>query len=378
MTTRAPSRPDLDPLLQHWMDAGLISREQAQLMRADLSTTPAPADLSTTPAPADLSTTPAPAVPATSRGPSLVTEAVGYLGGVIVVAALGLITGQFWPSLPTSARLALAGGITAVLLAAGWAVPAHLGGPGRRLRAVLWVASSLGFAAFLALAAGDGFGWDESAVATFAAGGTAVFAAVLWFLHRHPLQHVVVAGSLLVTAGAATTFVSEGGFLPGVAVWGVAVIWLVLAWGQIVRPRRVGVILGGAVAVFSAMTFAGESWGSVLAVTTVAVLVAAAVLIRDLVLLGVTAVGTLTVLPVVIARFFPGVLAAALVLLIVGLLLLAAAVVTARRRRGARIRPPRRDWSSGPPAVAVAVAAVIAVATTAAILGNGLSASALG
>jgi hypothetical protein len=347
-------RPDLDPLLQHWVDAGFISGEQERRIRADLSAPPAPA------------------VPATPRGPSLVVEAVGYLGGVIVVVALGLITGQFWPSLPTSARLALAGGVTAVLLAAGWAVPGGSGGPGRRLRAVLWLASCLGFAAFLALAAGDAFGWDESAVATVAAGGTAVLAAGLWFLHRHPVQQVVVAGSLMVTAGAATTFLPDGDFLPGVAVWGVAVIWLVLAWGQIVRPRRVGMILGGAVAAFSAASFAGEGWGSVLALATVAGLVAAAVLIRDLVLLGVTAVGALIVLPIVMARFFPGVLAAALVLLTVGLLLVAAAVVTARRRRDARIRPPRRDWSSGSPTVAVPVAAVIGVATAAAILASGL------
>ena len=354
MTTVTPSPLDLDPLLRHWVDASLISSEQARLIRADLAAPPAPA------------------VPATSGGPSLVAEAVGYLGGVIVVAALGLITGQYWQSLPVAARLALAGGVTAILLAAGWAVPGRLSGPGRRLRAVLWMASSLGFAAFLALAASEGFGWDESAVATFAAGATAMLTAILWFLHRHPLQHLAVAGSLLATAGAATTFLSDGGFLPGVAVWGVAVIWLVLAWGQIVQPRRVGVILGGTVATFSAVTFAGESWGSALALATAAVLIAAAVLIRDLILLGVTAVGTLNVLPVVITRFFPGVLAAALVLLTVGLLLVAAAVVTARRRRAAKARPPRRDWSSGSPAVAVAVAAVIAVATTAAILATGL------
>jgi hypothetical protein len=74
-----------------------------------------------------------PAARAAPRGRSLVTEAVGYLGGVIVVVALGLITGQFWPSLPTSTRLALAGGVTVVLLAAGWAVPGRSGGPGRRL-----------------------------------------------------------------------------------------------------------------------------------------------------------------------------------------------------------------------------------------------------
>jgi uncharacterized membrane protein len=57
---------------------------------------------------------------------------------------------------------------------------------------------------------------------------------------------------------------------------------------------------------------------------------------RDLVLLAVATLGALAILPIVVVRFFPGVLAAGMVLLAVGLLLVGAAVAISRRRGGRR------------------------------------------
>ena len=75
-----------------------------------------------------------------------------------------------------------------------------------------------------------------------------------------------------------------------------------------------------------------ERWGTVIALVSVAGLVAYAVLVRDLVLLAVASLGTLVVLPELVVRYFPGVLSAALTLMVVGLLLVVTAVLTARRR----------------------------------------------
>jgi len=345
---------DVDVLLRHWVHDGLITAEQAALMRADVP-----------------AATPAAAVRPAPRATSLVIEALGYLGGVLITVALSLVVGQYWADLSIGGRLALAGAVTTLLLLAGAAVPRRPTGAAARLRAVLWMAATLGLAAFLGLTGADVFGWPESAVGTFAAGGAAVLATTLWYLHRQPVLHVAVLAATVATAIAATTLLPDDDLLPGVAMWGVGVVWALLSWGGLLTPRRLGVLLGSAVTAFGALIVAAEGWGSVLAIGTVAALVVIAVLIRDLVLLAVAALGTLNVLPVVVSQFFPGVLSAAMALLAVGLFLVGAAVVTARRRRSGPDHTNRRDWSSGPRSAALTTAAVVAVAVIAVVLALG-------
>jgi hypothetical protein len=351
MAEVASPSADLPAMLERWVASGVITAEQADLIRADTAgRQPEP------------------------RGTSLVTEAMGYLGGVIILVALGLVTGQIWRDLPTGARLWLVGGVTVLLVAAGAGLGRRFGAPATRLRAVLWLAGTVALAGFLALMGDEAFGWRDDMVALVTATGCAVASAVLWWAHRHPLQHLAVLASLLATAGTATVLLPESDdVLPGLAIWGVAIGWSVLAWGGILAPRRAGIVLGAATGIIAAVSVAMETWGVVLALLTVAVLVAAAVAMRDLVLLAVASVGTLIVLPVVVDQFFPGVLPAAIALLGVGLLLVAVAVATARRRNRPASDVPGRDWSACPARPALAVAAVIAAATTATILGIGLT-----
>jgi hypothetical protein len=72
--------------------------------------------------------------------------------------------------------------------------------------------------------------------------------------------------------------------------------------------------------------------GLVLALCTVVAVVVVAVVIHDLLLLAVGAVGALNILPAMVNEWFPGDLAAPLVLLGVGALLVTAAVYTAGAR----------------------------------------------
>ena len=309
------SQRDVEVLLRHWVRDGLITTEQAEGMRSDLP----PAQ-------------PVLARRAASATPRVV-EAVGYLGGVLVLVALGLVAGRYWIELSTTGQLAVTGAATVLLLLAGAAAPRRRGGAGARMAAVLWLAAAVGLAAFLGLAGAEAFDWREEAVATFAAGGAVLLASGLWFLHRHPVLHLTVLAGTVAVVTAATTLLPDSVLLPGVAAWGVGVAWALLTWGGLLPSRRLGVGLGSAVTTFAALTVASESGGSVLAVVTVAALVAVAVLMRDLVLLAVATLGALTILPIVVVEFFPGVLAAAIVLLAVGVLLVGAAVAISRRRR---------------------------------------------
>ena len=134
-----PSVP-LTSLLETWVADQLITPEQADriLVRGDVVVQ---------------------APPAVQERPhersSLVIEALGYLGGVIILVASILIASLYWDQVGTAARLVIVGGVAAVLLAAGFAIPERLEDVGIRLRSVLWLLSTGAFAGFLGLLGAD-------------------------------------------------------------------------------------------------------------------------------------------------------------------------------------------------------------------------------
>jgi hypothetical protein len=130
-------------------------------------------------------------------------------------------------------------------------------------------------------------------------------------------------------------------------------------------------VLGAVGMVVGAITMLDEGWGVVLALATVSTLIGLALTFRGLYLLGVGAIGTLMVLPPIMGRYFPGVLAPALALLCLGVLLAVAAVVTTRRRGEA---PPGEEarWAIGTRRSGMLISAVIVVATSAVIVAAGV------
>ncbi len=359
-TTAEPTgpRPDREPDLEHrladWVDRGLITAEQAAGIRA---------------AEARLSREPAPRADHEPRPGSLVGEALGYVGGVLVVVAAVLITSRYWPQLGIGARLGIAFGAAAVLLAAGGAAPAGQGGAGLRLRSVTWLLSTAAFAAGLVLLGDEALRLAGDDTALLAAGGAAGWGAVLWWRRRDFLQQAALVAALAVGAGALAAHLPAGAdAVSGVAVWGVGAVWLVLGRGEVLGRRQPASAFGAAVAVVGGQLTMDRGWGAVLALATVVAVVAVATVGHDLVLLAVGAVGALMTVPAVLTLFFPDTLTAPLALLATGVLLVASApVVTGRRFRARQAVAPvdrRRQ--------AVGLAVAVAVGTVAAVLALGL------
>jgi hypothetical protein len=356
METRPTVPEDLGALIDRWVAEGVVTAEQADLMRADAGRVVLGRG----------------GVRVSEHRAGLAGEALGYLGGIIIVVALGLVTGTLWHDLSTGARLALAGGSAALLLLAGHLVPDRRGAPGARLRSVLWLASSAGMAAFLGLAGTEAFGWSGEAVAAVIGLGTALYSAVLWRSHRYPLQQAAVLFPLLVGVAGAAALLPDAGVLFGLAAWSVATAWLALAWGGLIPDREVGMVLGAVGAVGSSLILLEQGWGVALALTFLAALVLLAVAARDLVLLAVGSVGTLFLLPQTMARYFPGALAPALALLVVGVVLVATAVLTTRRRTADE--PGRASrWSVGDARLGRWVAGGVLVCSGAIVLAAGTS-----
>ena len=344
-----PAKPNaddpvpLESLVEGWVADRLITRQQAAMIMArDVIVQRAAA---------------------AQKGPhqrsSLVTEALGYLGGVIILVASILIASLYWDQVGTTARLVIVGGVAAVLLAAGFAVPARIGEVGERLRSILWLASTGALAGFLGLLGGDALDLAGKHVFLLVSAGIAAYAAGLWLVGRTLLQQLVTMIGVFLTAAALTNELDVGDALPGFAAWGAALIWSLLGWGGVLEPRRFVMVFGAAGMFAGALTTIPATGGIVLALATSVAVIATSVLFRDLLLLAVGALGTLLVLPSSVIELFPGDLAAPIVMLVVGALLVSAGLFIARRRHTApETATPGHDFSVGTPAAAIAASGV--------------------
>ncbi len=342
-----PTLSELPDQLDRWVARGLITSEQAQRILDEEQEAGG------------------------GRSVPLVIEALGYVGGILVLVAAGTITGRYWSALGVSGRLSLACAAAAVLLIIGIGAAQRSGAAGLRLRSVCWLLSAATFAAALALLGGEVLELRGDSVVLLAAGVTAVYAGALWARTRGVLQQAALVAALAVAAAAASAHLPGDDAVSGLAVWGTGAVWLLLGWGGLVTPRTAAFVLGGAAAVVGPGLALEAGWGTGVAIGSAVVLLAAGMWLRDLVLLAAGSVATLWTVPVVLDRFFPGSLTAPLALLAAGVTLLVTALVIAPSV--ARSRPgTQRSPRSGSPRLAVGLAGGLAVLVTVAVVTVGL------
>lgn len=312
--TRDPNR-ELEHHLQVWVRRELITDEQARRILAEECDAVAHSETA-------------------ALTPSLVTEALGYVGGLLILIAAGAIAGQYFDRIGGPGRLAVTGAAGLVLLATGQAMhvtPARAAAG--RLRSVLWLLTVADTALFLTLLADQTVGWRDEKAAFAAASGAAMLGLELWRRHRSILQQGAALVALAVALGAGVeTFLSDGDSAPsGVAIWGLGGVWLMLGWGGHIRPRYASDLLGGATLTMGAQLTMDHDWGSVLALASAAALVVAGVRLRGLALVTMGSAATLLAVPRLMGRYFPDTPAVPLVVLAVGIVLVFVALAIARR-----------------------------------------------
>jgi hypothetical protein len=217
----------------------------------------------------------------------LLGEALGYLGGAIVLVGSVLIGSWYWDDLGTAPRLGVLVGAGLLLVAAGAVVPASLGDAGERLRSVLWLISTGAAAGALGVLAADVLETSDANSLLLVAAGTAAYTGALWVAGRGFLQQVAMVVAVALTAIALINRADVSDDLPGVGAWAVGVAWAVLCWREQAQPSRAVLALGSVLALIGAMTTAGADAGMVFTLVTVILVVVAAVVLRDLLLLGV-------------------------------------------------------------------------------------------
>jgi hypothetical protein len=264
----------------------------------------------------------------------LVAEALGYAGAVIAITAVVGTVHQLWKHVPIGVEMATAGALAVGLLLAGAALRTDADSALARLRSVLWLLSTAGAAAFVATLTGRYLHQPDADRVLTTSAAVLVYAVLLWWRNKSALQHLAAFGAAVAVLESSIDLIDPraGSFTFGIATWVFALAWgIAVARGRLV-PAPVGMLLSAAGALVGAIITMDHPMGVVLALATVAGLFACGVLMHEVLLIGIGAVGTLYVVPDAAGRYLPGSVAKSLAGAVVGLVLLGVALWLARQR----------------------------------------------
>ena len=272
---------------------------------------------------------------------ALLAEAIGYAGGALVIVAGLYLASELWPDLPTGAALALAAVACAALGAAGAALRTTGSPPARRLRSVLWLMSVASLAAFAGILGDQVARLSPAGTTLVAAAAVTVYGAALWLRSRTALQHLAVFAGAAVLLGTAVSQLTPGtgDWAPGLGIWALSALWGGAVSRGYLPPRGAGYFAAGAGLLVGAQLVMDVPAGHLLALATVAGLLASGVLLREAWPVGLGAVGVLIVVPQTAERYLPSSAAAPLAVFVTGVVLVGSAIWLARSGH-AKLRSP--------------------------------------
>jgi hypothetical protein len=304
----------LRELLQRWVSLDLIDDAQARrIEESELSTRDAR--------------------PSSRR--SAAVEVLGYVGTLLALVAGMVAVGQLWSDLTLRSGMVFAAVGSVVLLGAGFLVKGDDEPALRRLRSALWLGATAALAAAVGLRAGDSELSSPDVVLTIAAAST-VMATWLWFLNRSVLQQLAMFasyGCLLGAAVAAPDDTDLEWWTVGLTVWCYSLVWGVVARRGWLTPRKSAEFFAAAGLLAGAMQTMYRDLGMAFAIATVVAILAAGVVLDELLFVGVGAIGVVAVIPDAVWRYLPDSSAAPLAVFVVGLFLVCLAIWLARRHR---------------------------------------------
>lgn len=312
MTSSATRRSDaVAEALQRAVVAGILSAEQAEAVLAAERSRAEHADL---------------------PGRLPVTEALGYLGGLLALSGAVTLALQYWPDLPTAGRLALLAAVAIVT----WLVGARIGAEAApallRLRGALWFGSSAAVAAFAGQLVRDVADAGEAGVALSVGAAGAVHAGLLWRLRDRPAQHLACLAGVLVGAGGAAAL-ADGEGAVGLVIVAIGAAWVVAGWYRLLPPPTLA-LLGGASAVLIGAGITAGDWSDaapLLGLAAAIALAAVGVSTDRTPLTVVGLLGAFVYLPWTIGNFFADSLGVPLAMVLCGVALLAVTLILLRR-----------------------------------------------
>ncbi|GLZ27938.1 hypothetical protein Lesp02_01280 [Lentzea sp. NBRC 105346] len=266
-----------------------------------------------------------------------IVELLGYLGGGLLLGGAALLLGTSWEDLSRTAKVALLGTTTVVLVVAGLLIA---GGPAR-VRTLTHqrgrvVSTLFALAAATAAFTGGVAYEDHEAVV----GGTTglVVAIAGYVVLPTVIAYLAVAATAAFATGAwVTDFVAETPVAVGIALFTLGVLGMGLAIAGVLRPVPLAIAIGGVVALFGAQQpLAGSDTAALTYSLTAALAVgcfAAYFRFHSIVLLVAGVVATTIAVPEAVWDWTDGVVGGGALLLVAGAVLLAASGIGMRLRR---------------------------------------------
>lgn len=307
MSTSPNANADLVKRLERWVDEELINRAEAEaIIRFETRGEVRPHRI------------------------SLVTEAIGYVGAALLLAAGLTLASRFWEDAEALAKITILAFLTALLIGMGLALRASQEPAVGRLCGVLWVMGTLTTAGLVAVVAADVADAEGRVPALASALAATAVAIPLYAARRKTLQHLAMflAGLAVLTAASVD---SDGAGAQGVAIWVYSFAWLAAGWKELLTPQRTAFVAGSFGTLMGAQMLADQSEAGLwLGLVTAVALLAGSVLGRERTLLGFGVVGLFIFLLRTIQEYFGG---GGMVagLAIAGIAVLVVALVIARR-----------------------------------------------
>ena len=293
-----------------------------------------------------------------TRRISLLTEAVAYVGVILLLAGGAAALGQRWNDIPSWGHVGVCAGVAVFFLLAGF-VGHRVREPAiQRLVGVVWFLSVAGVAGAVGLAAHEVYGNDNAAVTTIAVGlAVTLYSAALWLVRRGAPQNLALFAGLVVTIlGIAGIIVTAAGgarsarwLAFALALWVFGLAWAWLGWQRYVEPLWVTIPCGVILALIAPSLAAGHyGWVYVIGIATAAAAMAASVPLRNTPLLALGTLAMFSYVTSVAARYLHGSLGVPSALTITGVLIMGLAVVSARLMRAAHQPKPEQPDAEKP------------------------------
>jgi len=307
--------PRMQDDLNRWVEAGLISSQQALTISAFVEKQANEAQSE-----------------AAQRMP-LFAEAVGYLAGMLITGGTWALLGMFWVEMSTAVQLLFLGTVAGILFVAGAAVPEKADPAFARLRAVIWLVSVSTISGFAGVFGNSVLGFESpEGILLFSSTVTAAAAFALWGFKPRPLQQLASFTSVAIATISLIAMGEGSSETVGFAMCVLGAAWTLLAWRQLVPPQKTGYLLGTSTLLVSVAVAAPSDFAHLFGLGTAVALLAIATIISEAFLLVVGLAGLFVYTPWTIFYYFSDWMAGPFLAILLGLLLLAAALGLSRIR----------------------------------------------
>ena len=282
---------------------------------------------------------------------ALLTEAVAYVGAILVLAGGAAAIGQHWNDISDWARVGVFAVAAALFLTVGFVVRGVHEAAVQRLVGVLWFLSVACVAGAAGFAAHGVYGKSGEVTALLIGITVSVYAAALWLVRRGALQNLALFAGLVVTICGTIAIVARGSapsLAIALALWGFGLAWALVGWRRYVEPLWVAVPVGVLLALLApSFTLTDHGWMHAIGLVTAAAVMAASIPLRNTVLLAMGTIAMFGYVTSMVVRYFADSLGAPTALALTGGFILILAAISARLMRATRKPQSEQQFADG-------------------------------